>query len=645
MSTAQHARERSYTDKLVDAINLLNIDPLTINTSTLKKAYRDAAINYHPDMNGGDDSAKLIFEEVNTSNQLILDEISDGGHILRQIIAEWETIIAKRKAEQEQAQKPRFDNNNAGSYDGIEPKTKPYAHQVMAFNRFKDSEYFAAFWDMGTGKSKLAIDIAAYKYNTGEIDAVMIIAPNNVHLQWYREQFPMHCPIAYDPFVWDQSKWSNSRYRNAYDKFMDKPSNVLKVFFMNVEAFQGGPGQQFTKYFVRANRVFVVLDEATRIKTPEAKRSIAIRKLNSCTARCILTGTPTAKSPLDIWSPFNFLKDDYFSMSWMGFRAEYSVMIKDVASKRQRTVNDYEFTRVKDAIASWQGKGDLYDCLGAVAAKLGMTFSDVRFIHNSEEVQKHKNENALLDIISKDTTAVKKEDCLDLPEKVYEIIETDMCRDQRKAYDQLATYMAAILATGEEVTVKAVIALLIRFMQVCGGFFPEKTEGMDYTVLHKFSKNPKLDVLMEDIEENTHDKQAIVWACFTAEIKLIRDELRAAGYTAETIMGEDKKDKRERTIAKFANGDVQFLVANPTVAGYGFNFQFCSHQYFFSNSYRTEARLQAEDRTHRSGQTQTCIYKDILIRNSIDAHIFQIIKEGKALNDVFRTLDDIEDAL
>ena len=54
MSTAQHARERSYTDKLVDAINLLNVDPLTINTSSLKRAYRDAAINYHPDMNNGE---------------------------------------------------------------------------------------------------------------------------------------------------------------------------------------------------------------------------------------------------------------------------------------------------------------------------------------------------------------------------------------------------------------------------------------------------------------------------------------------------------------------------------------------------------------------------------------------------------------
>ena len=332
-------------------------------------------------------------------------------------------------------------------------------------------------------------------------------------------------------------------------------------------------------------------------------------------------------------------------MSWMAFRAEYSVMIKDAASKRQRTVNDYEFNRVKEAIAHWQGKGDLYDCLGEVAAKLGMTFSDVRFIHNSEESSKYKNENVLKELIGKDTSSVKKEDCLELPEKVYEIIEVDMAKDQRKAYDQLAMYMAAMLESGQAVEVKAVIALLIRFMQVCGGHFPEKTEDMEYTVLHKFRTNPKLNALMDDIEENTHDKQAIIWGCFTSEIKLIRDTLRSAGYTCDTIMGEDKKDKRERTIEKFVSGEIQFLVANPQVGGYGFNFQHCSHQYFFSNSYRTEARLQAEDRTHRSGQKNTCIYKDILIKNSIDAHIFQIIKEGKALNDVFRTLEDIEGAI
>ena len=263
MSTAQSARERTYTDMLVDAINLLGLDVGNISMQSLKTAYRTAAYNYHPDMNDGEDSSKLIFEEVNASNQLLLDEINNGGSALRSLLDEWEDIMRKRKIAQEKAQKPRFDIANAGDYIGLEPKTKPYAHQVVNFNRFKDKVFFALFWDMGTGKSKMAIDLAAYKYLNGEIDAVIVIAPNNVHLQWFRQQFPEHCPIGYEPFVWEQIKWGNSRYRTAYDKFMDSSLDVLKVFFMNVETFQGEQGQQVAKFFTRSNRTMVVLDEAT----------------------------------------------------------------------------------------------------------------------------------------------------------------------------------------------------------------------------------------------------------------------------------------------------------------------------------------------------------------------------------------------
>ena len=546
----------------------------------------------------------------------------------------------------EDAEAPRVSLTNKFALEGLIPKTIPFDHQVTAYNRFRDAEYFALFADMGTGKSKITIDIGAYKYNNDMIDAMMIIAPNNVHIQWEREQFPIHCPIPYEPFVWEQRNWGNTRYRDKLEKFMMNKLNVLKVFFVNVETFQGEVGQQMTDYFCRFNKVFAVLDESTRIKTPEAKRSIAVRKLHDCTARCILTGTPTAKSPLDIWSPFNFLKDDYFNMSWPVFRNRFTVMIKDFASRRMRTINDYEFSRVKQAIAGWQGDGDLYDCIGDVAAQLGMSFRDVRYIHQSEEeLSKYKDQGFLQELIGKDTFSVKKEDCLDLPEKVYEKLYVDMSNEQRKAYEQLKVYMAAMNEDGAQLEVVGILALLIRFMQICGGHFPSKVGDEPTTLLYPFSKNPKLDALLNDIDDACSDKQAIIWACFTSEIKSITRELHNAGYTCDTYHGQDDKNKRERTIKKFQSGEIQFLVANPTVAGYGLNFQHCSYQYFYSNSYRTEARLQAEDRTHRAGQTNTCIYKDILIKDSIDDHIFGIIREGRELNDVFKTIGDIEDAL
>ena len=650
------ASTRTAQQKMIDAINLLQLDIEDITSHSVKTAYRKMALQYHPDRKHADGgtnrenkTAMIIFQEINNSNEIVKRDLDNGGHL----VSGCQAILRMQgqNGHKEHKEHKAIDPNSLvyDTQDLFEPKTKPYIHQAVAFNRFRDTDYFALFMDMGTGKTKTCIDIATYKYLLGEIDALMIIAPNHVHTQWVNEQFPIHCSIPYEAFVWEQKKWNSDKYRTTYDKFTFDKSNVLKVFAMNVEAFQGKPGVQFTKYFLSENRTFIVLDESTRIKAPEAKRSIEIRKLHTATCRAILTGTPTAKSPLDIWSPFNFLKDDYFNMSWMKFRARYSVMIKDQASKRMRQINDYEFERVRRAIATWQGEGDLYTCLGEVAQDLGMSFNDVRFVNDQEENRKFKDDNVLKDLIGPDTFSVKIEDCMDLPPKVYEKIELDMAPDQKKVYDQLVHYMAAQvkLVDGDtaELTVTAVIALIRRFMQVCGGFFPEKIEGKDKPIYHPFKKNVKLESLIEDIEDSCSDKQIIVWAEHQHEIQLIKQRLIDEGYTADTYYGPDSKEKKERTMEQFKAGNIQFLVANPTVAGYGLNLQNCTHQYFFCNTYRTEARIQAEARSYRAGQTHTCVYKDILIKDSIDYHIYAILKEGKELNDIFKSIDDIYDYL
>ena len=174
---------------------------------------------------------------------------------------------------------------------------------------------------------------------------------------------------------------------------------------------------------------------------------------------------------------------------------------------------------------------------------------------------------------------------MELPPKVYRTINLEMAPDQAKTYKQLAQYMVAQYdfdGTGKDnklLEVNAVIALLRRFMQICGGYFPEKV-GDEKTKLIPFKVNVKLEALIEDIDDSCNDKQAIIWTEHQHEIRLIRDRLLSEGYTADTYYGPDSKVKKERTMEQFVGGETQFLVANPTVAGYGLNLQNCTVQYF-----------------------------------------------------------------
>ena len=66
-------------------------------------------------------------------------------------------------------------------------KTKPYAHQLKALELSWDKSYFAYFMEMGTGKTKVAIDNANYLFENGEINDVIVIAPNSVYRNWESE--------------------------------------------------------------------------------------------------------------------------------------------------------------------------------------------------------------------------------------------------------------------------------------------------------------------------------------------------------------------------------------------------------------------------------------------------------------------------
>ncbi len=75
-----------------------------------------------------------------------------------------------------------------------EYKTKPYEHQVSAFERSWDKPYWALLMEMGTGKSKVTVDTIAALFENKRIDTALIIAPKGVFDNWVRTEIPVHLP-------------------------------------------------------------------------------------------------------------------------------------------------------------------------------------------------------------------------------------------------------------------------------------------------------------------------------------------------------------------------------------------------------------------------------------------------------------------
>jgi SNF2 family DNA or RNA helicase len=446
-------------------------------------------------------------------------------------------------------------------------KTQPYEHQRQALIKGAKLKNFAYFMEMGTGKTKVAIDNAAYLYQEKQIQLVIVIAPNSVYQNWIKE-IETHCPINdYNIFVHKVDK--------KFQYFADK----LNFYLINVEAFSHQSGIQLLIPILNnlGHHAMMILDESTTIKNREAKRTKAICKLGTMARyKRILTGSPITKSPLDLYTQCSFLSPSLLGFkSFLSFRNRYCMMEPiPVSNDRVILIPKY-------------------------------------FINLHE----------LEDKLKSFSYRVRKEDCLDLPEKNYQQRFVDFTLEQKKVYKQMQEYAFAIIQD-KEVSFANKLTEMLKLHQVCNGFL-KTNEG----VIVEMEDCPKLKELTKVIEEGTG--KFIIWANYIYNIESIYNLLKKlyGDKSVVSIYGAVSVENRTIAVDKFQNDpEVRFFVGNPTTGGYGLTLTAASYVVYFSNSYNLEVRQQSEDRAHRIGQKKNVTYVDILMRSSIDMLIVSALQ-------------------
>jgi SNF2 family DNA or RNA helicase len=529
-----------------------------------------------------------------------------------------------------------------------------FYHQGQALDFIEDKPVFALFMEQGTGKSKVIIEQVTKLWERKEIDCVIVISPNAVKEQWVIEQFEKHFPSTlWKGYIWDNAKTLKSK--NRYNKCL-KDSNLF-IFSIGIEALQSDYVVPFIKLTLEERNCFIVIDESTRIKNGRrktkgkragAKRTNRILDLfENVKYKAILTGTPTPNSPFDLWSQFEFLKKDFFGMDYFYFEHHHGILIgkKSIEGRSYTSVLDEKtYSIIKNKLSKFEKITP--QIIEELAVFFSMKTKDILLIKNMDEYQPYKNLDELKKKISKITFFIKKEDCLDLPDKIYEKLYCTMSKEQTKIYKQLKKEMYSKYET-KELTVTNKMVLYLRLQMVTGGLFPyAETDikiGRDGEEFFdtRFEYEPikgseKLKVLLEDLEEVSKDTSIIIWARFRGEIEAIYEALNKKGYSCGTYYGGSKPEIIER----FKKREIRILIANPIKGGEGLNLQIATLHYFYSNSFKADSRLQAEDRSHRIGQTNKVTYKDLICKNTLDEKIFNILKRKESLIDYFRSIDN-----
>jgi len=462
--------------------------------------------------------------------------------------------------------------------NSYEFETKPFDHQLSVIRDSWSEKYFALFMEMGTGKTKVVIDTMGILYEEEKINAALVIAPKGVYDNWVRKEIPVHLPkrIARNIVRWQPN--ITQKFQDELEPFVLDPFDGIKLFVMNVEAFSTGKGLQIAKVFLKKNpKNMVIVDESTTIKNRKASRTkniIALQQLSEY--RRILTGSPITKSPMDLFSQCEFL-----TPKCLGFNSYYAFQGR-YANVQQRAMGHRSFNQIVG-----------YRKLDELNVKLDQ-FSN----------------------------RILKEDCLDLPPKLYIRRDVPLTAEQAKLYKQMKKLALAKLENGELATTASVLTQIMRLQQICCGFL--KPDDGEIQPLD----NNRIDELLSIIEET--QGKAIIWASYTHDIKKIRDTL-AKEYGEESVAcyyGETPQDERQDIVDKFQEPDnpLRFFVGQPRTGGYGITLTAANTVIYYSNSYDLEIRLQSEDRAHRIGQTNKVTYIDLVSPDTIDEKILIALK-------------------
>lgn len=474
------------------------------------------------------------------------------------------------------------------SYQYVYP---PFKHQEEGIRILRGRLAYGLFDEPGTGKSKVVVDSCNLLFLDRAISAVVVVCPNTVKGTWTNPewgQIVTHSPEGF-PFEIIRLD-SGKRLPQPVDYTVHKNTRLVWVV-TNYEALRSSLTEVWIQTFLyKMAPAALVLDESTKIKTRRAMQTKAVMRIAvNATRRYILTGTPIAKNPLDLYTQMNFLDTGILkSPSFVAFRNRYAKM------------GGYMVNGRPVQIIGWQNLDEL-----------------------KEKISKH-------------TRVVEKKTALpDLPDKLYTRLEVPLSPEQERVYKQMRdTAVADIPGEIGISTARIALTKILRLTQIISGHVALTDNLADETHITVFETNPKFDVVSDLLEDVEH---MVIFGMFIPEIKSLSARLTKEGVSHGLIYGETPNAEREKIQERFQAGELRVVVCQVVTGGIGITLTKGSTAVFLTNPYSHEARIQAEDRLHRPGQRANVTYYDLVAtcggKQTIDHTILKTLEAKGVLSD------------
>lgn len=464
-------------------------------------------------------------------------------------------------------------------------KNEPMAHQREALNKTWGLEEMGLFMEMRTGKTFVAINWAACLGMEGKINGAIVVVPNAITLVW-EDQLEEHSPIPVHSHVISAGDKKKTKV------FLeDMETEGFKVLIVGIEALSQGKAWEYVQKFAMMHKVAMIVDESSRIKNGRSTRTKRVIDIGGLAHyRAILTGTPITQGIEDLFAQFKFL-------NWkiLGFKSEFAFRSRHctMGGFENRKIIGYE--HINEIIDS--AKPYVYQCVAA--------------------------------------------EVMDLPPKIYEERIVEPTKEQARLLKELGDPFKMATNIGDSVLeTETVLERMTRYQQIAGGLFPFDDDEGGYEVMKIPGKNPKMEAMIDTLEDLPKGTKVIIWARFRQEVEFIVEHLVATyGESAVSeFHGGVDKDQRKINVHTFQEDDSNlFFVTNQQTGGMGLELSAASAHFYFSNSFSYEERIQSEARTNSKHQkAKSILYVDFRINHKIDKMIARALKVKKSMADYIR---------
>lgn len=409
------------------------------------------------------------------------------------------------------------------------------------------------------------------------------------------DRFVWFCPVSLKQTVRYEILKHTDCQPDDINVFSDKTTerNIPNCFWhiVGIESMSSSTRVICTVNKLITTRTMVVVDESSYIKGHNSSRTQRITHISErARYRLILTGTPISQGVVDLFAQMRFL-----SPKILGYRSFYSF-----------SNNHLEYHE--------KFKGMIVRA------------------HNTEYLAAK---------IEPYVYQVTKDECLDLPEKLYERRYFGMTLTQHYWYEETKDEILSECLEDDWSSI-SIFRLFGALQQIVSGFYNKKSGDSQgfYQI-----ENDRINTLIDVVTSIPPQEKVIIWAKYLYDIKQVTEAL-VTSFGADSVAqfhGSINEAKRAAQVELFRTA-ARFFVATPSSGGHGLTLNEAYYVVFYNNGFKYSERIQAEDRCHRIGQESKVVYIDLICEDSIDGRIMDALDgKGNVVEDFKEEVGKLKD--